>query len=292
MPEPTPPTDALPDGTALGPVTLAARDVGGLERFYLGALGLRRRGSGPGGELELGTDRAPLLRLRPAAGNARDPAAPGLFHLALLLPARAALGAWLRHALETHVALEGAADHAVSEAIYLRDPEGNGIEVYRDRPRASWRSDAGRVVMTTEPLDAQAVLREAGPDWTGMPAAARVGHVHLQVGSLDRSLAFYAGALGWPVTNDAFPGARFLGAGGYHHHLGLNTWNVRPGTPRDAAGPGLVGFEVALPSAPDLAAVERRLAAAGRDVRRSEGALDLIDPDGTCVHLTAGGSPR
>lgn len=275
----------LPDATGLGPVTLAAADVGRLESYYRDALGLIRRHDGDGA-LALGTAEATLLRLVEARDGPRDPAAPGLFHLALLLPDRASLGAWLRHALDGGVALEGAADHAVSEAIYLRDPEGNGIEVYRDRPRASWRTEGGTIVMTTEPLDGDGVL-EGAARWRGMPAGARVGHVHLQVGGLSRSLGFFAGTLGWPVTNASFPGARFLAAGGYHHHLGLNHWNVRPAARRVAGAPGLVRFDMVLPTIADVEALERRLAAAGSETRRTDGALEIDDPDGTAVRLLA-----
>ncbi len=287
----------LPAGTVMGAVTLRVADLEPAEAFYREALGLAARARGDGWT-ELGTARATLVRLERGTDARADRTLPGLYHLALLLPDRPALGAWLLHALGSGVALQGAADHAVSEAIYLADPEGNGIEVYRDRPRGTWETRLGRINMTTEPLDVRELTAAAAPRWAGAPEDTTVGHVHLQVGDLTRSAAFYGDVLGFPRTNDAFPGACFLGAGGYHHHLGLNTWGVRgPGVrdrgPRSAHAAGLRRFEVVVPGTDALDAAALRLRRAGHAVeRRGDGTiLDVGDPDGIEVRLRVGRAP-
>jgi len=278
--------DGLPAATAMGAVTLTVADLVTVEAFYREALGLARRGRGDAWA-ELGTAQATLVRLEQRPRARPEPTLPGLYHLALLLPDRAALGAWLLHAVETGVPLQGAADHAVSEAIYLADPEGNGVEVYRDRPRETWETRLGRIGMTTDPLDAQGLTAAAAPRWAGAPDGASVGHVHLQVGDLARSAAFYGDALGFPRTNDAFAGACFLGAGGYHHHLGLNTWGVRGSGSRSAHAAGLRRFEVVVPGTDALEAAALRLRRARHAVeRQGDGTtLDVRGPDGLEVRL-------
>lgn len=292
-----PAADALPAGTAMGAATLSVTDLEAVEAFHRDALGLQVRERGPGWTA-LGTAQATLVRLEQGEGERAAPGLPGLYHLAILLPTRATLGAWLLHALENGVPLQGAADHAVSEAIYLADPEGNGIEVYRDRPRDTWESRQGRIVMTTEPLDAHDLAAAAAPSWNGAPDGTAIGHVHLQVGDLARSAAFYRDALGFPRTNDAFPGACFLGAGGYHHHLGLNTWGVKAGDvrghdPRPRRVTGIRRFEVVVPDEGALAAAQRRLRRAGHDLKGSAGehAIDVSDPDGVEVRVRVDRSP-
>lgn len=178
------------------------------------------------------------------------PAAAGLFHAALLFPSRPALGAWLKFAATAGVAFAGASDHGVSEALYFSDPDGNGLEFYTDRAPATWPYAAnGELAMTTQHLDVPALLAAAAPPsatpLAGLPAAgaapadARWGHLHLRVTDLARSEAFYRTALGVDVTQGSYPGARFLAADGYHHHLGLNTWG-QPRAPRSPTALGLV----------------------------------------------------
>ncbi len=164
----------------------------------------------------------------------------GLFHAALLLPSRAALGAWLQHAAHAGVEFQGFSDHGVSEAIYFADPEGNGLEFYADRPRAAWPFTAsGELAMTTQQLDLRSLMAEASPP-SAMPlAGAKWGHLHLRVTNLARSDAFYREKLGMVVTQGSFPGARFLAADGYHHHLGLNSWG-NPRTPHAPASRGII----------------------------------------------------
>ena len=207
-------------------VALTVRDLPAMTRFYRDAIGLRPL-SGDKMMQDLGAGGRVLLRLvaDPAARPA-DPRDAGLFHTAFLLPDRAALGAWLRHAAETGVRLTGASDHGVSEALYLDDPEGNGIEIYRDRPAADWTRDGARILMTTERLDMADLAAAAEAPWRGAPDGSVVGHVHLQVGDLDQAHGFLTGDLDLTRTFDA-PGGAWYGWDGYHHHLAANVWNSR-----------------------------------------------------------------
>jgi catechol 2,3-dioxygenase len=171
----------------------------------------------------------------------------GLFHFAILVPSRAALGRSLRRLAEKHWPMSGAADHLVSEALYLNDPDGLGIEIYRDRPRDTWRRTSdGEIAMATDPLDLKGIHDEPGADapWTGLEAGTVMGHVHLQVPHVDAAAAFYCDRIGFTPMVRSYPGALFVAAGGYHHHLGLNTWAGRgaPAPPDNAVG--LRGFTI------------------------------------------------
>ena len=237
-------------------VTLAVRDLPVVERFYRDVIGLQAVARGDG-SVAMGVDGAAFLHLRHKPGALPDdPAGAGLFHTAFLLPSRAGLGGWLRHADRIGVRLDGAADHLVSEAAYLHDPEGNGVEVYADRPREQWTWRNGEVAMANDRLDAPG-LRAAAAPWAGAPAGTRVGHVHLRVGDVAAALPFYAGTLGLDVVR-AMPQAAFLSHGGYHHHVAVNSWDSAGAGPR---GPGRAGLEaVALHAAPDtLPIIDRTL---------------------------------
>ena len=186
-----------------------------------------------------------------------DPDAPprprgtsGLFHLAILVPGRPDLARALQRVAEAGWRLTGASDHLVSEALYLSDPEGNGIELYRDRPREQWPVRDGVLQMDTLPLDLDGVLGELRREdaSAGMPPGTRIGHVHLNVGDLAAAEAFYSGALGFDVTVRGYPGALFVSAGGYHHHLGLNTWAGEGVPPPPSGSRGLREFEIVLPN--------------------------------------------
>ncbi|APX83439.1 glyoxalase [Methylorubrum extorquens] len=211
-------------------------------------------------------------------------AGAGLFHTAFLLPTRADLGAWLRHADEAGITLTGAADHLVSEAVYLNDPEGNGIEIYVDRASSElqWSRD-GSVVMRNERLDRGGIVAAADRPWDGLPAGACVGYVHLQVGDLDATECFYAGLLGFDVMC-RYPGALFLGSGGYHHQLAGNVWNSRAAPVRADGTTGLA--EVTLVA--DGEASERvrsRFRDAGLPLVKEGGTLGQRDPWGTGLRL-------
>ncbi|WP_181708630.1 VOC family protein [Chthonobacter rhizosphaerae] len=243
----------LPSATRMGPVVLAVRDVDRMEAFYRSVIGLEplaRDGRG----VALGTrDGVPLLVLsaRPDFKPA-SPRAPGLFHTAFLLPSRADLGRFVRHFADAGVRVGGASDHLVSEALYLDDPEGNGIEVYRDRPRSEWPLTDTGIRMATVALDIRSVVAagdEAGGGWSGAPEGTRVGHVHLKVSDLDASLSFYRDRLGFDLMA-TYPGACFVAAGGYHHHLGLNVWASRGGV-RAPDTLGLMAATLVVPGSDD-----------------------------------------
>jgi catechol 2,3-dioxygenase len=263
-----------------GPVRLRVADLDSQREFYERAIGLSPIDSGDG-VARLGADGTPVVELdHRADAPARPPRTTGLFHLAILVPDRAALAAALARAVRAGGRISGASDHLVSEALYINDPEGNGIEIYRDRPRAEWERDGGEIRMSTLPLDVDgllAELREDEPD-SAMPDGTRVGHVHLNVADLDAAERFYSGLLGFDVTVRGYPGALFLSTGGYHHHIGVNTW-AGPGAPAPAAGSrGLEWFELSVDDAPGLAELERRLGDAGAPIERRPESLLTHDP--------------
>ncbi|MEA2397302.1 MAG: catechol 2,3-dioxygenase [Thermoleophilaceae bacterium] len=273
--------------TDVGAVRLTVADVDRAQDFYERAIGLRAV-ERSGDVARLGAEPGrPLLELvgEPAAPP-RPRRSTGLFHLAVLVPSRPELARALRRGVQAGAAFSGASDHLVSEALYLNDPEGNGIEIYRDRPREEWPRVDGTIQMSTEPLDLDGVLSEL-PDGEdpGMPAGTRMGHVHLQVADLDRAESFYSGILGFDVTVRGYPGALFVSAGGYHHHIGLNTWNSA-GAPAPGAGSrGLRRFEVVLPDTDELAAVTGRIVAAGIASEPTDGGVLVADPSGNRVLL-------
>jgi catechol 2,3-dioxygenase len=233
----------------IGKVTLTVNNLPLVSDYYQRVVGLHLI-SQDAATAQLGAGGQTLLELRtdPAARHA-SPGEAGLFHTAFLLPSRAALGAWLHHAITAETRLQGASDHLVSEAIYLGDPEGNGIEIYRDRPRTEWTYNNGLVEMATEPLDAEGLLAAGDKNWEAVPEGTTVGHVHLQVGAIAPAEAFYSSLLGFPVTC-RFPGATFYGAGGYHHHIATNIWNSRNAPARTTPATGLANIEIIAPNKP------------------------------------------
>ena len=282
----------LPPDTHLGHVRLRVRDLDNALDFYQRVLGLRViERDGDVATLSASGEPPALLVLegRPEAPP-RPRRSTGLYHFAILLPHRRALAQALLRLARMRWPLQGASDHLVSEALYLADPEGNGIELYADRPRDAWpvRPD-GEIAMATEPLDLDALLLEAarGSDDDGatMHPGAILGHVHLNVSDLGAAESFYHGVLGFDVTTRSYPGALFLAAGGYHHHIGANTW-AGHGAPRPPAGAaGLVHFEVVVPDAAARDAVLARAREAGAPAEPVNGGVRLTDRDGICVVL-------
>ncbi len=281
----------LPDDTRLGPVHLQVGDLARSLDFYQQVLGMRtvdRHGdvvvlAAPG-------DDRTLVELHERRGAAVVPrrGALGLYHYAILLPDRASLGRFMQHLADIGVRA-GASDHLVSEALYLQDPDNLGIEVYADRPRESWRRVGRQLMMATDPIDAAGLAVAArGEPWTGMPAGTVIGHVHLHVGDIARAAAFYSEALGFDRTAWSYPGALFLGAGGYHHHLGTNTWagpDAKPATPENAR---LLEWTIELPTAEQVAEAAASLARAGYTVELArQGDADSVaeDPWGTRVRV-------
>lgn len=232
--------------------------------------------------IRLGVGDKPLIELahRPGAPP-RRPGTTGLFHLAILVPSRLDLAQAVRRLAAAGWSLTGASDHLVSEALYLDDPEGNGIEIYRDRERAEWRYAGDELRMATLPLDLDRLLEElpgAGQQQATAPAGTRIGHVHLQVGDLAAAEAFYQGILGFDVTVRSYPGALFVSAGGYHHHIGLNTWAGHGAPPPPFGARGLDSFEVMLPTTEELERIDRNLSGAGIEARRETSGLFVSDP--------------
>jgi catechol 2,3-dioxygenase len=286
----TVPLAAIAADTSPGAVSLTVSDLARSRAFYETALGLGVRESEDGG-LAFGVPGgADLVRLYgdPSA-PALDRRATGLYHQAILFPTRLDLAHALARLAEARWPLDGVADHLVSEAMYLSDPDGNGIELYRDRPRADWRYDGGQLQMATLPLDLRNLAAELdaadGPQ-AAAPAGTVIGHVHLQVASIPDAEAFYHGVLGFDVTTRGYPGALFVSAGGYHHHLGLNTWHSAGSGPAAQGSVGLRSYEVVVPDAAELEHVLGRVRDAGLDVdRRGADSAAVRDPSGNLVVL-------
>jgi catechol 2,3-dioxygenase len=277
-----PPGFRLPDGAHVGAVDLQVSDLRRSLAYYEQVIGLRvyratvsEATLGPDGE------ERPLVRLKTRRGvSPARRSAFGLYHFAILLPDRAALGRFGAHLSARHVRI-GMADHFVSEALYLWDPDGLGIEVYADRPRRAWRHQNRELMMTTEPLNIAAVIAEAGGrSWDGMPAGTKLGHVHLSVGSLRDAEVFYHSARGFDKMVWSYPGALFLGAGGYHHHVGTNVWSSGPPPEPDEAQ--LLEWELVVPDAEAASAAKESLRAAGYPVEDAS----AVDPWGTRVRIT------
>lgn len=214
----------------LGAVTLRVSDLNTMQAFYKEIIGMDVLDTRDG-YVTLGTETTPLVILHEVKGVRPNPRTAGLFHMAILLPDRIELGRILRHLIEQRIEV-GQGDHLVSEAFYLSDPEGNGIELYADRPREQWEYEVnGHVKMSTDPVEYESML-EAASDrpFTGLPSGTTMGHVHFKVRSLEAAKLFYQNRLGFTVTTDSYPGALFLAADGYHHHIGTNVW-ARPSAP-------------------------------------------------------------
>ncbi|HXI21443.1 MAG TPA: VOC family protein, partial [Gemmatimonadales bacterium] len=287
------PAHRLPPATRVGPVRLAIADLGRSLAFYQEILGLRLlETDGERAILGAGAGEGPLvvLQQRRDARPVPRPGRLGLYHYAILLPERAALGRCLLHLHRSGVRV-ATADHRVSEALYLSDPDGLGIELYADRPRSTWGTrptPAGpELVLTTEALDLESLGRAAGAtEWAGLPGGTVIGHVHLHVGSLPEAAAFYHETLGLDLTVWSYPGALFLSAGGYHHHLGLNTWI---GPTAEAPRPDearLLEWTLLVPDRAAALEGAGRLRAAGYQVElRAEDPPLACDPWGTAVRL-------
>jgi catechol 2,3-dioxygenase len=274
-----------------GAVRLAVADLEGTRAFYERTIGLRP--SGPRDEATpLAANGTTVVELVPSPDAPPRPAGTtGLFHLAILVPSRLELARSLRRVVQSGWSLTGASDHLVSEALYLSDPEGNGIEVYRDRPREEWRHANGELQMSTLPLDLQSLAAELGDPGQGESGIAdetRIGHVHLNVADLDEAERFYHGALGFEVTVRGYPSALFVASDGYHHHVGLNTWAGEGAPPPPPGSRGLLRFELVADDEAELERVERGLAEAGVEATRVAEGIEATDPSGNRVLLRRG----
>lgn len=275
--------------TSIGSVRLTVSDLSRSTRFYEQAMGLRAT-EGDNGTVALtaGGGRVLVELHGDLSARALDPRAPGMFHMAILMPDRAALARALVRLGAAAWPLSGASDHLVSEALYLADPDGNGIEIYRDRPRDEWPQRDGSLAMATLPLDLRDVLGELNGTTEVEPLAptgTTMGHVHLQVSDLTETEDFYAGVLGFDVMVRAYPGALFVSAGGYHHHIGLNTWHSAGAQPVQPGGIGMSSFEVLLPTPDELNTVVERIRGAGITAEADTGGYLVRDPSGNGIVL-------
>lgn len=210
----------------------------------------------------------------------------GLYHFALLLPTRADLGRLLKHFLQVRYPLQGASDHLVSEAIYLADPDGNGIEVYADRPASGWSWNNGEVEMATVALDAESLLAEGeGEEWNGMPAGTIMGHIHLHVSELQKTEEFYTKGLGFEVVTRYGGQALFISTGKYHHHIGLNTWNGVGAPPAAENSVGMESYTMVFPSEEKREQILSQLKELGVTVTEEKGVFITADPSGNRIRL-------
>jgi catechol 2,3-dioxygenase len=273
----------------MGPVHLTVADLDRSLDYYRGEIGLEALERSDG-KAVLGTAERPLLVLSESPGARPADGYTGLFHFALLVPERADLARGLAHAARDRVQLTGASDHYVSEALYLRDPDHHGIEIYWDRPRETWEGQVDQRLVTW-PLDVQAILGVledpiAAP-FEGLPAGTRMGHVHLRVRDVPEAISFYRDLLGFDLMAQLGDQAGFLAAGGYHHHLGANTWESRGAPPPPPDTAAFQHATIQLPSPQDVSAVADRVADAGREVTEQEGAPVVTDPSGNRMALVS-----
>jgi len=282
-----PPGYRLPAATRVGTVRLQVAELARSLAYYERVIGLRLL-TRDGHTATLGPqhDARAIVELRERPGAVPVPRRGrlGLYHFAILLPGRAALGRFVRHLAESGE-YAGMSDHLVSEAVYLTDPDGLGIEVYADRPRSTWRHQGRQLAMATEPLDVDDLARAAGAErWSGIPTGTVVGHVHLFVGDLDAAARFYHAGLGFDKVVWSYPGALFLSAGGYHHHLGTNTWaaGAAPAGDNDAR---LLEWELRLPTVADARAALASVEKTGGKVETTADGGVARDPWGTAVRL-------
>ena len=279
----------LPASTRIGYVHLQTAHLDKLLSFYIALLGFKEIRRGNNTALLSANGQLPaLIKLTEnKQASARNRHTPGLFHTAFLLPSRFALAQLLRRLVENNFRL-GFGDHGVSEALSLSDPDGNGVELYADRPREQWPIVNGKIEMYTEPVDTESLLAELSPsknDWNGIDPGTIIGHVHLQVSSLTKAEQFYHQILGFDITQNSYPGALFVSAGGYHHHLGLNTWNSKNSPPAPVDSTGLQSFSIVVPDEKTLTVVKKQLRQEGFPVNTTETGISTSDEDMIQVHV-------
>ena len=274
-------------GTNIGLVTLRVADLERSRSFYEGIMGFQSIEQEPGRVILGGQDKQPLLELLEVPGAGPQPRrATGLYHVAILFPTRADLGREFIRLANAGVQI-GQGDHLVSEALYISDPDDNGLEVYQDRPRSTWQWANGSVKMATDPVDIRGLVDEAMRDaepWEVIPAGTRVGHIHLQVGDIPEAEHFYHTILGFDVTAK-MPTALFISAGGYHHHIGMNTWHSLGAKPTPATRAGLQFYVIAIPTAEALQQVKERLAAHNIPFEEQEDLIHVNDPWSNAILL-------
>jgi len=277
-----PASTSIHPNTAIGLVTLRVSNLERSRQFYEGILGFQPIEQTPGKVVLGDQEKQPLLELLEVPGASPQPRrATGLYHVAILFLTRADLGRELLRLANAGLQI-GQGDHLVSEALYISDPDGNGLEVYRDRPRNTWHWTNGLVEMATDPVDIRGLAEEGERDtepWEVIPAGTRVGHIHLQVGDIKEAKHFYHTILGFDVTADlSEAGALFVSAGGYHHHIGLNTWHSRGAKPTPANSAGLQTYVITIPTREGLLEVKERPVAHEVPFEEQEDLIRVNDP--------------
>lgn len=276
-------TESIAPATKIGEVRLVTGNLDRLVQFYQERLGFQVL-ERTDGQVSLGAGSTRLLTLveQPGAQPRPQTGVTGLYHFAVLLPDRRSLARLLVHIAQNETNIQGASDHGVSEALYLADPDGNGIELYRDRKRGEWPvDDLGKLMMATDPLDIDDLVMEIRGgvlDWSGLPEGTTIGHVHLQVADLAEAEAFYTRLLGFQLMQHYGRSAAFVSAGGYHHHIGMNTWTSAGAPPPPPNMSGMRWFEVVLPDTEAVEAVQARLKEAGIAWEETEGGILVRDP--------------
>lgn len=273
--------DKIKTNLHMGAVTLIVTDLVRSLSYYQNQIGLRVLAQTESAAT-LGTSVS-LLHLREQKGARRHPNATGLYHFALLVPSRTELARILQHLVQTGTSIGGASDHHVSEALYLSDPDGHGIEIYRDRPRAEWRDANGNFFMTTQQLDINGVMAtHDGKPFTKLADKTMMGHVHLQVSDLVRAEAFYTRLLGFETMAN-YPGAGFVSVGGYHHHLGFNIWHSRGASAPPPDAVRLVKYEIVLGDEREIGRIATNLTINNYPFERLDNKLRLSDPAGNNI---------
>lgn len=272
-------------------VRLTVADLDRSLKFYRDLLQMEAKVDEETGTARLaatsGSESLIVLQEQPSIGAASS-SHSGLYHYAILLPDRSSLAAVVTQLVHARWSFDGFSDHGVSEAVYLPDPDGHGIELYRDRPREQWDHSGGEIQMPTEPLDLDDLLSEApeGDGWEGFPAGTTLGHIHLHVPNLDQAVAFYREAVGFQLTHRYRGQALFFAAGGYHHHLGANIWAGRGTSPAPGDKARLTGYTFGVPSTEEAERIYERLQAAGHQPEGG-GGVSCRDPAGVEAKFVA-----
>ncbi len=279
---------SIPPDSDIGKVALAISDLERSIQFYTQSLGLVLFGRDEK-TARLGAGENEFLELTEVPKAQHHPRTTGLYHFAILVPSRSALAQVIQHLAETETPLGGAADHLVSEALYLADPDENGIEIYRDRPRSEWKFSNGQVEMATNPLDLDGILSEVNgesAEWQEIAPQTRMGHIHLKVANVEESVGFYGEVLGFQLTARYGPSAAFVSAGGYHHHIGMNTWESRGAPPPPPNTVGLQYYTIRLPDQPSLDRLTERIRQAGTPLEVKPEGTFVADPSKNGIMLT------
>ena len=277
----------MPAATQIASITLTVKNLGRVQDFYEGHLGfIRQKQEASTVTLGASENGRPLVILgEERSAEPRPQRSPGLFHTAFLYPSRHELARILQRLVQRGVRFQGFADHGVSEALYLSDPEGNGVELYADKPDKAWSWKDGQVQMGTDPLDLESLMSEIKSDnlkWSGTPPDTKIGHLHLQVSGIEPAESFWVKKVGFDITVRGYPGALFISAGGYHHHLGLNIWNSRGQKIPDDNITGLRSFSIVLPDREALSALGKRL-----ETPLGENSVHSRDLDGIAVDFSS-----